>query len=90
MLKLLTAIALTIALPAVAQAGVAPAPASKADRHEKMTAAGMDCTKDMAMMDHGKPGMPGMQASAAMSAGHDMAQSGAKAPVADAHHNHQN
>lgn len=89
MTKLLTAIALTIALPAVAQAGVAPAPASKADCHEKMKAAGMDCTKDMAMMDHGMPGMPGM-AGAAMSAGHDKSPSGAKAPAADAHHNHQN
>ena len=66
--KLLTAIALAIALPAVAYAQAAPVPAPKADCCEKMKAAGMDC-KDMAKMDHGKHDM---KAGADAHAGHDM------------------
>lgn len=50
--KLLTAIALTIALPAVAHAQAAPAP--KADCCEKMKAKGKECCcKDMSGKDHG-------------------------------------
>jgi hypothetical protein len=50
--KLLTAIALTIALPAVAHAQAAPAP--KADCCEKMKAEGKECCcKDMSGKDHG-------------------------------------
>ena len=58
MKKLLTAIALTIALPAVAHAQAAPAPAPKADCCDKMKAEGKncDCCKDMdhSKMDHSK------------------------------------
>lgn len=72
--KILTAIALAIAFPAVALAQAAPVPAPKADCCEKMKAAGKDCCKDMAKMDHGM---------------HDMSQPGAKAPQADPHSNHQ-
>ncbi|MEO6113722.1 MAG: hypothetical protein ABIP07_04650 [Sphingomicrobium sp.] len=85
MKKLLTAIALTIAIPAVAHAQAAPTPAPKADCCEKMNSK-MDCGKDMAKMHQG---MAGMKADAGMPAGHDMSQSGAKAPAADAHQNHQ-
>lgn len=83
MTKILTAIALTIALPAVAHAGTTPAPTSKANCHEKMKTAALDSSKDMAMMDHSMSGMTGMMA------GHGMAQPGAKVPAADALHNHQ-
>ena len=73
--KFLTAIALTIALPAVAHAQTAP----KADCCEKMKAEGKECCcKDMAKMDHGKQGM---KAGADPHAGHDM--SGVKAPQAE-------
>ena len=92
MKKLLTAIALTIALPAVAHAQAAPAPAPKASCCEKMKdMKDMKdcCCKDMAMMGKGMSGMAGMKAGAAMPAGHDMSQSGAKAPAADEHQNHQ-
>jgi uncharacterized protein involved in copper resistance len=56
MKKLLTAIACSVALPAIAHAQAAPAPAPKADRCEKMKAEGKDCCKDMdhAKMDHSK------------------------------------
>ena len=84
MKKLLTAIALTIALPAVAHAKAAPAP--KADCSEKMKDMKACCGKDMTMM--GK-GMSGMKAGADMPAGHDMSRSGAMAPAADAHQTHQ-
>ena len=80
--KFLTAIALTIALPAVAHAQTAP----KADCCEKMKAEGKECCcKDMAKMDHGKHDMKG---GADAHAGHDMSPSGAKAPPADTHQNH--
>ncbi len=54
MKNVLTAIALTVAIPAVAHAQAAPVPASKMDCCEKMKAAGKDCCKDMAGMDHSK------------------------------------
>jgi uncharacterized protein involved in copper resistance len=72
--KILTAIALSIALPAVAQAQTAPAPAAEKDCCEKMKAEGKECCcKDMGKMDHSK---------------HNMKQPDAKAPQAD-HQNHQ-
>ena len=82
--KLLTAIALSIALPAVANAQAAPQP--KADCCEKMKADGKDCAccKDMAKMDHSKHDM---KTGANPHAGHDMSQSGANAPQADAQPN---
>ena len=64
--KILTAIALTIALPAVAHAQAVPAP--KADCCEKMKAEGKECCcKDM---DH--HGERGMKDGADAHAGHDM------------------
>ena len=84
MKKILTAIALSIALPAVAHAQTAPAPAAKMACGEKMKVKS-DCCKDMAKMDHD---MQGMKAGGAMHAGHDMSKSSAPAP-ADAHKNHQ-
>ena len=70
MKKILTAIALSIALPALAHAQTAPVPAPKADCCEKMKADGKECCcKDMAKMDHGKQGM---KAGADAHAGHDM------------------
>lgn len=84
MKKMLTAIALTIALPAMAHAQAAPAPAPQMACCEKMKAEGKECCcKDMAKMDHGKHDM---KAGADAHAGHDM--SGAKAPPADTHQNH--
>ena len=56
MKKLMTAIALTIALPAAALAQAAPAPASKMACCAKMKASGKAC-KDMGKMDHGKHDM---------------------------------
>ena len=91
MKNLLTAIALTIALPAVAHAQAAPAPALKASCCEKMKDM-KDCGKDMAKMHQGMSGMAGMngmKAGVGMPAGHDMSQSGAKAPAADEHQNQQ-
>ena len=84
MKKMLTAIALTIALPAVAHAQAAPAPAAKMECCEKMKEK-CDCCKDMAKMDHD---MKGMKAGGELPAGHDMSKSSAPAP-ADAHKNHQ-
>lgn len=81
--KILTAIALSIALPAVANAQAAPAPAAKADCCAKMKAEGKECCcKDMAKMDHSKHDM---KAGADAHAGHDMSQT---APTAS-HSNHQ-
>ena len=56
--KLLTAIALTIALPAAAYAAdPAPKPEAKQDCCEKMKAEGKECCcKDMAGKDHGEHG----------------------------------
>lgn len=82
--KVLTAIALSIALPAVAHAQSAPAPAAKADCCAKMKAEGKECCcKDMAKKDHGKHDM---KAGADAHGGHDM--SGANAPQADTQHDH--
>ena len=83
MKNMLTAIALTIALPAVAHAQTAPAPAAKMACCEKMKDK-HDCSKDMAKMDHD---MQGMKAGADPHAGHDMSKPSAPAP-ADAHKNH--
>ena len=83
MKKILTAIALTIAIPAVAHAQTAPA--AKMECCEKMKDK-CDCCKDMAKMDHNKQGM---KAGADPHAGHDMSKPSAPAP-ADAHKNHQN
>ena len=81
MKKLLTAIALTIALPAVAHAQAAPTPAPKADCCEKMKAEGKECCcKDMAKEHHGERGM---KDGADAHAGHD------KSGGADSHQSHQ-
>jgi len=70
MKKTLTAIALSIALPAVAHAQAAPVPAAEKDCCAKMKAEGKECCcKDMAGKEH---------------AGHDM-HGDAKAPQADQH-----
>lgn len=76
--KILTAVALSIALPALAHAQPAPAPAPKASCCEKMK--DMDCCKD-GKMDHSKHDMKA--GSADPHAGHDMGGSGAKAPPAN-------
>lgn len=73
--KILTAIALSIALPAVAHAQAAPAPAPKADCCEKMD---KPCCKDMKAdcckgMDHSKMGHD-MKAGTDPHAGHDMSK----------------
>ena len=89
MKKILTAIALTIALPAMAHAQAAPPAAPKADCCEKMKDMA-DC-KDMAKMDHSKMDHSAhMKAGANAHAGHDMSQPSAKAAPAGAHQNHQN
>ena len=68
----LTAIVLSIAIPAVAHAQAAPAPAPKMACCEKMKAEGKECCcKDMAKMDHSKRDM---KAGADPHAGHDMSQ----------------
>lgn len=74
MKNILTAVALSIALPAVTHAQAAPAPAAKADCCEKMKAG-----KDMAKMD--MQGMKGMPAGHVMPSG--------DAPTASTHQNHQ-
>lgn len=75
MKKMLTAIALTIALPAVAHAQAAPA--AKMDCCDKMKDK-CDCCKDMAKMDHDKHDM---KAGADPHAGHDMPKPSAPAPA---------
>jgi len=80
MKKILTAIALTIALPAVAHAQAAPAKADCCEKQGKM-----DCCKDMTGMDHAGHDMKGMDAHAMQ----NMSQPGAKAAQADPHQNHQ-
>ena len=83
MKKILTAIVLSIAIPAVAHGQAAPATASKMACCEKMKAEGKECCcKDMAKMDHSKHDM---KAGADAKAGHDMSQTAQ--PVA--HSNHQ-
>ena len=72
--RILTAVALAIALPAVAHAQNAPAPAAEKDCCEKMKAEGKECCcKDMAGKGH---------------AGHDMEQHD-HAPQADGHEGHR-
>ena len=74
MKKILTAIALSVALPAVAHAQAAPVPKAEKDCCEKMKAEGKECCcKDMAGKEH---------------AGHDMKHSD-HAPLADGHGAHQ-
>lgn len=74
--KILTAVALSIAFPALANAQPAPAPAPKSSCCEKMKDMGcckdgkMDCCKDMSAMDSGKTG-------------HDMSKMGIKTPTPD-------
>jgi hypothetical protein len=78
--KILTAIALSIALPAAAYAQGAPTPAAEKDCCEKMKAEGKECCcKDMAKKGHGEHGA---KDGADAHAGHD--KSGA-----DTHQNHQ-
>jgi len=87
--KILTAIALSIALPAVAHAQAAPAPAPKSDCCEKMD---KPCCKDMksdcckgmdhSKMDHSKMGHD-MKAGTDPHAGHHMSK-----PAAPAGHQH--
>ena len=85
MKKIMTAVALSIALPALAHAQTAPVSAPKADCCEKMKAESKECCcKDMAKMGHGEHDM---KAGADSHAGHDM--SGSNTPAADAHQNHQ-
>lgn len=68
--KMMIAIAMSIALPAVASAQTAPAPAPKMACCEKMKEK-CDCCKDMAKMDHSKHDM---KAGADPHAGHDMSK----------------
>lgn len=82
MKKMLTAIALTIALPAVAGAQAAPAPNADCCKNMKDM---KDCM-DMAKMDHS---MQGMKSGANANAGNDASQPAAKAPQAETHMNHQ-
>jgi hypothetical protein len=84
MIKILTAVALAIALPAMVQAQAAQV-APKADCCEKMK--DMDCCKDMAKMDRDEQDM---KAATDPHAGHGMTKSAAKAPSADVQHDHQN
>ena len=81
--KFFAAIALTIALPAMAQAQAATA-APKAGCCEKMK--DMAGCKDMAKMDHKKHDM---KAGADPHAGHAMSKPTATSPQADAHQGHQ-
>ena len=72
MKNILTAIVLSIAIPAVAHAQAVPAPAPKMACCEKMKAEGKECCcKDMAKMDHSKHDM---KAGADPHAGHDMSK----------------
>ena len=81
--KFFAAAALTVALPAMAQAqAVAAAPKEGCCAKMKDMAG----CKDMAKMDHQKHDM---KAGADPHAGHDMSKSAATAPQADAHLNHK-
>jgi hypothetical protein len=69
--KMLTAIALSIALPAVAHAQAAPAPAAEKDCCEKMKAEGKECCcKDMAGKEHAGHAMKQTDGKAAQPEGH--------------------
>lgn len=87
MTKLLTAIALTIALPAAANAQQAqPAPTKMECRHADKAEC-EKCCKDMGKMDHSKHGAMDHSKHGAM----DHSQhGGAKAPAADPHKGHKN
>ncbi len=78
--KILTAIALTIALPAMASAQTAAAKPGCCAKMKDMAGC-----KDMAKMDHGKHDM---KDGADPHAGHDMSKSGATTPQPGAHTNH--
>ena len=82
--KMMIAIAMSIAVPAVAHAQAAPPAPKKMECCEKMKEK-CDCCKDMAKMDHSKHDM---KAGADPHAGHDMSPSQASAPSAGAHQNH--
>jgi hypothetical protein len=70
MKKLLTAIVLSIAIPAVGHAQAAPTPAPKMACCERMKAESKECCcKDMAKMDHSKHDM---KAGVDPHAGHEM------------------
>ena len=87
MKSLLIATALAVALPAVAHAQTAPAPAPKMECCEKMKADGKDCCcKDMAKKDHSGHGG---KAGSDPHAGHAKTQPGASPPTPDAGSNHQ-
>lgn len=81
MKKFLTAIALTVALPAMATAQTAAAKSGCCAKMKDMSGC-----KHMAKMDHGKHDM---KAGADPHAGHDMSKPMAKAPQAGTHQNHQ-
>ena len=81
MKKFLTAIALTIAIPAAAFAQAAPATAAKADCCEKMK--DMTGCKDMAGMTGMSHTGHDMKAGADMPAGHAMMHHSAVTPQAD-------
>ncbi len=83
MKMMMTAIALTIALPAVANAQSAPAPAPKTEQGHKMDC---KCCKDMAANGHAGHQMGGGSGG---HAGHAMGQQGANAPNAGHQHNAQ-
>ncbi len=85
MTKMMIAIAMSIALPAVASAQTAPAPAPKKMACcEKMKEA-CDCCKDMAGMDHSQHGK---KAGADSHSGHAKSPSPNAAPSADTHDSH--
>lgn len=86
MKKILSAIALSIALPAVAYGQTAPAPTPKGDCCEKME---KPCCKDMKSdcckgMDHSKMGHD-MKPGTDPHAGHDMSNAPAPAPSGHQH-----
>ena len=83
MTKMMIAIAMSIALPAMASAQSAPAP-KKMACCEKMKEA-CDCCKDMAGMDHGQHGP---KAGADAPSGQAKSPSPAPAPGADTHQHH--
>ena len=71
MKKILTAVALSIALPAVAHAQTAPAPAAEKDCCEKMKAEGKECCcKDMAGKEHADHDMKQTDGKTAQHEGH--------------------
>ena len=82
MIKMLTAVVLTIAFPAAALAQAAPAAMMGCCDKKGMA----DCHTTMAKMDHS---MNDMKSGANPHAGHDMSQPVTKTPQADPQQNHQ-